>query len=457
MNETVLLVEDDTQNRELLVEALTQAGLAVKAVSNGEAAFALADEGPYGLVISDIQMGPISGLEVLRRFRDREPDTPVVLLTAFGGVETAIQAMKSGAFDYLTKPVNLQELILVVRRAIEHFRLIQENRQLKQAFGNRVRTGSIIGQSRMMLDIFKRVGKVAPTDASVLIYGESGTGKELIARAIHDHSDRASGKFMPINCSAIPETLFESELFGHTKNAFTGADRFRRGLIEEADGGTLFLDEVGDLPPLAQAKILRVLQDGEIRRLGSNESIRSDFRVIAATKFDLDELCSQGEFREDLLYRLKTVTLTLPRLADRKDDIPALAEYFLSRYSKDDQVVGFAESAIQMLKQYSWPGNVRELEHVIEQAVALADHRIISKEDLSISKKINMLTGDEQQDGGRHADLSSASKIERSDLVTIYRTCGGNKARMANSLGMTRWSLYRLLQKHGIGPGSLEA
>jgi DNA-binding NtrC family response regulator len=306
-----------------------------------------------------------------------------------------------------------------------------------------------------MLDIFKRVGKVASTKASVLIYGETGTGKEMIARAIHDHSERASGKFVPINCSAIPDGLFESELFGHIKGAFTGADRFRRGLIEDADGGTLFLDEVGDLTPSAQAKLLRVLQEGQIRRVGSNTCMKMDFRVLAATRVDLEHLCRTGLFREDLLYRLKTVTLTLPRLADRQEDIPVLAEFFLSRYATEDKVVGFSRSAIDVLQHHSWPGNVRELEHVIEEAVTLAKHRILSAEDLAIPSGMGEPLTPQPRSLQRRV-AGSAYSLEKSDLLSLYRSLGGNKARIADSLGMTRWSVYRLLQKHGIGPDALQ-
>jgi DNA-binding NtrC family response regulator len=455
MREDILVVDDDPQNCDLLLEALIQAGFTVVAAANGQDALQCAEEGPYSAVICDIQMSPISGLEVLRWFHTNYPDTPVILLTAFGTVDTAIQAMKSGAFDYLTKPVNLQELILVVTRAVEHYQLVRENQQLKTAFDNRRRTGLIVGQSRVMLDIFKRVGKVASTKASVLIYGETGTGKEMIARAIHDHSERASGKFVPINCSAIPDGLFESELFGHIKGAFTGADRFRRGLIEDADGGTLFLDEVGDLTPSAQAKLLRVLQEGQIRRVGSNTCMKMDFRVLAATRVDLEHLCRTGLFREDLLYRLKTVTLTLPRLADRQEDIPVLAEFFLSRYATEDKVVGFSRSAIDVLQHHSWPGNVRELEHVIEEAVTLAKHRILSAEDLAIPSGMGEPLTPQPRSLQRRV-AGSAYSLEKSDLLSLYRSLGGNKARIADSLGMTRWSVYRLLQKHGIGPDALQ-
>lgn len=379
----VLVVDDDQPHREMLGEALSGAGFRVELGADGQEAIERGGAREYDAVFSDIKMSPVSGMTVLESFRAAAPETPVVLLTAFGSVDTAIQAMKQGAFDYITKPVNLDELVLVATRAVEHCRLVREHRHLQSAFSERLRAASIIGKSRKMVEVFKLVGKVSPSRTSVLIQGESGTGKELIARAIHDNSPRATRSFVAVNCSAIPDPLVESELFGHVKGSFTGANAFRRGLLEEANGGTFFLDEIDDLSPAAQAKLLRALQEREIRRVGSNESIPVDLRVIAATRRNLQQLVQSGRFREDLLYRLNTVTMTLPPLRERPEDIPLLAELLLARFGAEKKmaVASLAPDAMQVLLRYSWPGNVRELEHVMERAVALATHTVLSVDD----------------------------------------------------------------------------
>ena len=380
----VLVVDDDRHNREMLGEALQRAGFHVALAPGVIEAFETAGGRDFDAIMSDIKMSPLSGMDLLQRFRDAFPETPVVLLTAFGSLETAIQAMKQGAFDYITKPVNLEELAVVMNRAVQHHRLVREHRHLSRAFDERVRAASFVGQSHAMVEIFKLVGKVAPGRTSVLIQGESGTGKEVIARAIHDNSARAARLFVAVNCSAIPDALLESELFGHVKGSFTGAHASRRGLLEEASGGTLFLDEVADLSPAGQAKLLRSLQEQEIRRVGSNAPVKLDLRVISASRRNLHQLVSAEQFREDLLYRLNTVTTTIPPLRERPEDIPLLAELFLARYGtqKFVPVTSFSPAATQVLLKYSWPGNVRELEHVIERAVALASHSVLSLDDL---------------------------------------------------------------------------
>ena len=302
--------------------------------------------------------------------------------------------MKHEAFDYLIKPINLQELFVVVERAFEHERLVRENQMLKNAFSQRLRPTAIVAQSRSMIEIFKLVGKVAQTRSSVLLYGETGTGKELVARALHDNSPRASGPFVAINCAGVPDTLLESELFGYVKGAFTNADHSRRGLLEESSGGTVFLDEISDLSPAGQAKLLRVLQEGEIRRLGSNATIQVDLRVVSASRFSLDALVKEGKFREDLLYRLKTILIEIPPLREREEDIPLLADLFLTRYGSGREMRGFTADALEVLQGYDWPGNVRELEHVIERTVALAHGPLISREDLPDEPKAPTIPAD---------------------------------------------------------------
>lgn len=445
-NGVVLIVDDDRENRELLAESLQGADFRVDVAASGEEAVARGGE-PYETVITDLRMTPLSGLDVLDAFRKMAPETPVILLTGFGSVEAAIQAMKRGAFDYITKPVNLEELIVVVGRAVEHCRLVRENRHLKTSLSQHLRTASMIGQSRNIVEVFKLVGKVAPSRTAVLIQGESGTGKELIARAIHENSPRALKPFVAVNCSAMPDSLLESELFGHAKGSFAGAQSLRRGLIEEARGGTFFLDEVGDLSPAAQAKLLRALQEGEIRRVGSNETIPVDLRVVAASRRHLPQAVKAGQFREDLLYRLNTVTITLPPLRERPEDIPLLAEFVLSRYGgdKDVRVTSLSPAAMQALLKYPWPGNVRELEHVIERAVALATHSVLSVDDLSPEIREKPV-----HHGESSPDLpGTLSQIQRERVLAVLASTRGNKERTARLLGISRRTLYRFLERYG--------
>ncbi|MEP7152506.1 MAG: sigma-54 dependent transcriptional regulator [Nitrospira sp.] len=444
-----LIVDDDRKNRELLAEALEQAGFQVEPACGGEEALVKGQTRAFDVVISDLKMAPLSGMDVLDGFRKTAPETPVILLTAFGSVDAAIQAMKRGAFDYITKPVNLDELIVVASRAVEHCRLVRENRHLKTSLSQHSRTASMIGQSRNMVEVFKLVGKVAPSKTAVLIHGESGTGKELIARAIHENSPRALKPFVAVNCSAMPDALLESELFGHAKGSFTGAHSLHKGLLEEASGGTFFLDEVGDLSPVAQAKLLRALQEGEIRRVGSNETITVDLRVIAASRRPLPQLVKTGHFREDLLYRLNTVTLALPPLRERPEDIPLLAEFFLSRYGadKDVRITSLSPAAMQALMKYRWPGNIRELEHVIERAVALATHSILSVDDLAQDVREETIHG-----GKSLPDLpGTLSALQRERVLTVLESTRGNKERTARLLGISRRTLYRFLERYGQG------
>jgi DNA-binding NtrC family response regulator len=376
------------------------------------------------------------------------PEIPIVLLTAFGSVDTAIQSMKQGAFDYLVKPVDLDELVLTMKRAVEHRRLVEAHRMLQHAATDRSRPVSLIGQSKNMVEVFKLVGKVSHGRTAILIQGESGTGKELIARAIHDNSLRASQQFVAVNCSAIPDSLLESELFGHIKGSFTGAHTMRRGLVEEAHNGTFFLDEVGDLSPAGQAKLLRVLQEGEVRRVGSNEAVRVDIRVIAASRRSLTELVATGRFREDLLYRLNTVTIHLPPLRERPEDIPLLAEFFLARYGDDKEVsvTSLSSEAMRALVEYSWPGNVRELQHVIERAVALATHSILSIDDFP-SEVIQFGRG-----ASNHKKLvpGTLKALQREQVLKMLESAHGNKERTARLLGISRRTLYRLLDRYDL-------
>ena len=449
---TILIVDDDPDNQELLAEALNRAGYDTLMARSGEDALAKMQEQNVGLILSDIQMGAVSGIELLKWCRQQLPDTPVVLVTAFGSIESAIEAMKHGAFDYLTKPINLGELFVVVERALEHQALVWENARLKKAFNERVRATAIVAQARPMVEIFKIVGKASQTKASVLIYGETGTGKELIARALHDNSPRGSAPFVAINCAGVPESLLESELFGYIKGAFTNADHLRRGLLEESSGGTMFLDEISDLSLSGQAKLLRVLQEGEVRRLGSNVTIQVDLRIVAASARNLEKRVKEGIFREDLLYRLKTVIIEVPPLRERKEDIPLLAELFLTRYDSAKKIQGFTPSAMELLEQYDWPGNVRELEHVIERAITLAHGPILLEDDLPL--EIREVSSDisctRHTESALTAARRKAALISRSQLLHALDQASGNKVHAADVLGISRWALNRLLQKHGL-------
>ncbi|MDI3465428.1 MAG: Response regulator of zinc sigma-54-dependent two-component system [Nitrospira sp.] len=446
---SILVVDDDQQNRDMLAEALSDVGFEVDIACDGAEALSKATTVSYDAVLSDIRMAPLSGLDLLDFLRKTMPEMPVVLLTAFGSVDTAIQAMKQGAYNYITKPVNLDELVFTITHAIEYRRLIEDNRTLHRAFSERPQAASLIGQSKKMVEVFKLVGRVSRGRTAVLIQGESGTGKELIARAIHDNSPRATHRFVAVNCSAIPDSLLESEFFGHIKGSFTGAHILRRGLLEEASGGTFFLDEVGDLSSAGQAKLLRVLQEGEIRRIGSNESIRVDVRVIAASRRNLAELVAAGRFREDLLYRLNTVMILLPPLRERPEDIPLLADFFLARYGdqKEIPVTSFSSAAMRALAGYAWPGNVRELEHVVERAVALAPHAILSNDDLP---------PEVLQSDGNGADRveilpGTLKALQREQVLKMLESAQGNKERTARLLGISRRTLYRLLDRYGLG------
>jgi len=455
----VLVVEDDRVARELLTEIMNRDGYEVDALAYGEDAVKRAIEGePPDLVISDVKLGDgPSGMDVLAAFQQRAPQTPVILITAFGDVTGAMEAIQRGAYDYVSKPFNVEELALTVRRALERRRLLEENRALRQS----LRKGSledIVGRSPQMLEVYKMVARVAPTMSTVLVVGESGTGKELVARAIHSHSQRARAPFVAVNCSALSESLLESELFGHEKGSFTGATATKRGLFEEAAGGTLFLDEIGDVGPKMQAQLLRVLQEGEIRRVGGTEPIAVDVRVVAATNRDLEAEVRAARFREDLYFRINVVTIRLPPLRERPGDIPLLVEHFLHKYASREgrSEAGIGPEAAAALKRHSFPGNVRELENTIERALALSKDGFILASDLP--KEIAALTRPQAAAAAPAGDGSAGSliedrptlqELERRYIELILRETGGNKKRAAELLGIDRRTLYRTLEREG--------
>jgi DNA-binding NtrC family response regulator len=445
----VLVAEDDRVARELLEEILQRDGYDVVAVAGGADAIARADDG-FDLVITDVRLGDgPSGMDVLAAFQERAKQTPVIVITAFGDVTGAMAAIQRGAHDYISKPFNVEELALTVRRALERRRLEAESRALKgsKPAGERGRLEDIVGKSPQMLDVYKLVARVAATQSTVLVVGESGTGKELVARAIHSHSPRVQASFVAVNCTALTESLLESELFGHAKGAFTGAIQAKRGLFEEASGGTLFLDEIGDVGPKMQAQLLRVLQEGEIRRVGGSEAVRVDVRVVAATNRDLEQDVKSARFREDLYFRINVVTIKLPPLRERPSDIPLLVEHFLAKYASREKRsdAGIAPDALSALVRHGWPGNVRELENVIERALALSKTGFILTSDLPPE----MAGPSAAPPPGLVDDRPTLAELERRYIELILRETGGNKKRAAEVLGIDRRTLYRTLEREG--------
>jgi two-component system, NtrC family, response regulator AtoC len=445
----VLICEDDRVARELLAEILRAEGLAVEAVASGDEGVERAKPDVYDLVISDVRLGDgAGGMEVLAAFRGASPETPVVLITGFGDVTGAMAAIQAGAHDYVSKPFNVEELTQTVRRALERSRLADEERAKKGQGGARpvTRLEEIVGRAPAMLEVYKLVARVAATQSTVLVIGESGTGKELVARAIHNNSPRRSEPFVAVNCTALTESLLESELFGHQKGAFTGAVAHKRGLFEEAQGGTLFLDEIGDVGQKMQAQLLRVLQEGEIRRVGGGEPVEVDVRVVAATNRDLEEEVRTGRFREDLFFRINVVTVRLPPLRERRDDVRILAEHFLKKYAARErrELLGVAPDAMAALERYGWPGNVRELENAIERSLALSKDGVLLLSDLPPE-----IAGGAR--GGVPANLiddrPTLAELERRYIELILRETGGNKKRSAEILGIDRRTLYRSLER----------
>jgi DNA-binding NtrC family response regulator len=436
----ILAVDDDPASRELLRRVLAGVGHeVVTAASAAEALESLARQ-PAELVISDIRMPDLDGVQLLERLLARAPEVPVILVTAFGDVEGAVEAIRRGAFDYLAKPYDVDGIRLVVQRALAQAALAAENRELRRQVREKYRLEGVVGRSEPMLQVFKTAARVAQSDATVLIEGESGTGKEQVARAIHTASKRAGGPFVAVDCGAIAEGVLESELFGHARGAFTGAQATRRGLFEEANRGTLFLDEMGDVGPALQARLLRALQEGEIRRVGANEAIPVDVRVLAATNKDLGRLVKEGRFREDLYYRVNVVTLRLPPLRERREDIPLLAEHFAAKHGRPEGSA-VTPQARELLLSYDWPGNVRELENVIARALALNHAGLVVPEDLP-ERVRGLPPGIPPPGAGERLTLA---EVERRYATQILAEAGGNKTRASEILGIDRKTLYRIL------------
>jgi two-component system NtrC family response regulator len=445
----ILVVDDEAAQRELVGGFLAKQGHEVALAGNGEDALARVRASQLDLILSDCKMPGISGPDLLRQVKAINPEIPVLLVTAYGAVETAVEAMKGGAADYLLKPLDLEELLVRIDRAAEQVRLRRSVLELRTQLVERHRLAGIIGESGRMQEVLALVSRVAPSDATVLIRGESGTGKELIARAIHFNSPRAEKPLVTLNCAAIPEQLLESELFGHEKGAFTGATAQRRGRFETADGGTIFLDEIGDLSPALQVKLLRVLQEREFERLGSSRSITVDVRVLAATHRNLEEALKAGTFREDLYYRLNVVTIQIPPLRERREDIPPLLEHFLEKFAKKNRqpVPGLTAAARDALLKYEYPGNVRELENMVERAVLLCRGSVIDLEDLPATARPGSRDPDATP-AGPLPDVLEA--IERQAIRAALARHDGVQTRAADELGISERVLRYKMKKYRI-------
>ena len=448
MNQRILIVEDEAPMCELLTSFFSERAYKVDTAQDGEHAVARLQEQDYALVITDIKLPGMSGLELLARVRVEWPELAVIIMTAFSSISSAVEAMKLGAEDYIGKPFQLDELAITVEKALERRSLRREVRELRAEVRGRYNFSNIVGRSKPMQQLFEVIKRIAARrDASALIIGSTGTGKELVARAIHYNSDRKGAPFVPINCSAIPDTLLESELFGHQKGAFTGAHETRRGLIEEAQGGTVFLDEINTLSPSLQVKLLRVLQERVVRRVGGRENIPIDIRLVSASNQDLEEAVKSGEFRQDLFYRLNVVPVRLPDLKDRREDIPLLVHHFLQKFAQQhgEPQRRFSNEAMRVLMTHAWPGNVRELENAVEHALTMGAGETLLPEDLPAS-----VTAPER-DIVHEATLDDVTlaEVERRYILRILEKMGRHQIKTATVLGIDRRTLYRRLRQYG--------
>ncbi|PLX85723.1 MAG: Fis family transcriptional regulator [Desulfuromonas sp.] len=457
-NNDILVVDDEESMREFLTIMLHREGYRTDAVADGVQAVARLKEQAYDLIISDIKMPRLDGFGLLKHIQERSPETAMIMITAHGSTEQAVEAMKEGAYDYITKPFKNEEIRLIVKNALERKTLRQENRELKKELGRRYSFGNLVGKSKAMQDLYDLIQKVAGSKVNILVTGESGTGKELVAKAVHYNSDRADGPFVPINCGAIPENLLESELFGHEKGAFTGAHQQKAGLFEVAAGGTLFLDEIGELPAMMQVKLLRVLQEREFRRVGGTKTIKADVRLIAATNKDLEVEVGNGDFREDLFYRLNVIRLHLPPLRERREDIPLLLEHFYRDLSGQESVA-VSEGAMRRILDYRWPGNIRELVNVIERCVVLGQSGELTEGALPPNLRGQGAPCPEGLDALPETGLDLddyLGKIEKDLLLKALDRSGGVRKKAAELLGISFRSIRYRLSKFGIDPDGEE-
>jgi DNA-binding NtrC family response regulator len=445
----VLIVDDDRAMCELVETTLQMSGYTAEWCQSADAALARLSEREFDVVLTDVRMPGVTGLELCQRINQSRPDVPVVVMTAFGSLQTAVSAIRSGAYDFITKPVDMELLTLTIERAIERRQLTRQIRLLEERFGQSQQVGSLLGESAPMQQLYDQLARIGPSEASVLIMGESGTGKELVARSIHQLSDRAEQPFVGVNCGALSEALLESELFGHVQGAFTDARGDRKGLFQEAQGGTLLLDEIGDMPLTMQVKLLRALEESKVRPVGGDRDLEFDVRVLAATHCDLETAVEEGRFRQDLFYRINVIQLLLPPLRSRGADILQLAQHFLEQFSKrsNRQLVQIAAPAAEKLLSYSWPGNVRELRNVIERAVALTRFDTVTLEDLP--DKIREHRGETVFIGGDDpTELVSLEEIEHRYIQHVLRAVHQNRTQAAKILRLDRKTLYRKLKNH---------
>jgi len=446
----ILVADDEESHRIMLRAVLQEEGYEVAGAADGPEAIRAVEQEPFDLILLDIRMPGMDGIEALMEIRRISPYVPVLMMTAYASVKTAVEALKAGAFEYLIKPLDIEELKILIEKALEHYHLREENLALKERLGNRFDFSRMIGKSRKMIELFDLLAQVAPTDATVLILGESGTGKELVANALHHNSPRASQPFIKVACAALPETLLESELFGHERGAFTGAIARREGRFWSAHRGSIFLDEVGEMSPTTQTKLLRVLQEKEFEPLGSTRTIKVDVRVIAATHKDLEKEIREGGFREDLFYRLNVVPISIPPLRERKEDLPSLAVYFLSLYGEKNkkELKEISPKALDLLIRYDWPGNVRELENCIERAVIIARGEAIAPVDLP--PQIQALSAGKEEPGIHFPLGISLQEAERALIFKTLEDTGGNRSRAAEILGINRRTLQIKLKEYGM-------
>jgi two-component system, NtrC family, response regulator HydG len=452
MESSVLIVDDDSGHLAMLRTMVRGWGYGVEGVQDGETAVERVRERAFDAVLMDVRMAGMSGLEALAQIKTYNPAIPVLIMTAYSSVDSAVQALKNGAYDYLIKPLDFDVLRLALERALDHSRLKTENEDLRRMVPADFELDNVIGRSRAMRELIEMVAMVAPTEATVLVTGESGTGKELIARALHANSGRRKGPLVTVNCAALTETLLESELFGHEKGAFTGAERQRDGRFMQANKGTLFLDEIGEIALTVQAKLLRAIQEREVQRVGSDRTVTVDVRIIAATNRDLMAQVEAARFREDLYYRLNVVTLKVPALRERSEDIPPLAQHFLKRFAERNRkpVKGFTPQAMDLLLKHAWPGNVRELENAIERGVILAPGEFLSERELPLHLGCSGNAGPAAGNGEGIAGERLEDIERRAILATLDQT-GGNKSETARILGITRATLHKKLKRFNEG------
>ena len=447
---TVLVVDDDESHRTILQALIKGWGYKLEGVDDGSRAVELAKEKPFDLILMDVRMAVMGGIEALKEIKSYNPSIPIIIMTAYSNVESAVEAIKAGAYDYLTKPLDFDMLRLTMERALEHVSLKAENQELKERLVSSFDPGNIVGRSEAIRRLMDMVAMIAPSEATVLITGESGTGKELIAKSIHFNSSRKNGPLVTVNCAALSETLLESELFGHEKGAFTGADKRREGRFMHANKGTIFLDEIGEISPAMQVKLLRAIQSREIQRVGNDQTIQVDVRIVAATNRDLKAEVEAGNFRQDLYYRLNVMAVVVPPLRDRREDIPLLAMHFLYKFADTNRKVvkGFTPQAMDMLLKYDWPGNIRELENTVERAVVLMPGDYVTERELPLSIDQSFESHDNATSKiVQSEDILPLNAVEREAILAALEITKGNKTEAAKKLGITRKTLLAKLQR----------